>query len=209
MKKCIHEALSISLMTTLCCPWLVACNDADNSMASLENADRTLVIEVGAASTGLMKKDETATDTETETDDAEGDPVKKQVIQQCRGVFTGTVEGWKVAGSENKLGLTPTQAIAVRLTGSQNSLSLVIKAKEGETAPVTFPGICLVLAGNQPHVQATLNGVSLEHFKVVGHGNGGTVDIELQSGSILPEGATEDLGKHVTVTVKDASATVP
>jgi hypothetical protein len=173
---------------------LAACGKKDDEA---ETAGRTVVVEVGAAAASLTG------DTAPESEDE--NTVKTQEIQQCRDVFSGTVEGWKVSGSENEVSITPSEAFAIKITGNQNVLNLVIKAKEGETAPVSFPGVCLVLAGNKPTVKATLTDVTLEQFKVVGNGNDGRVDVLLEGAAALPEGTTEDLGKHVTVSVQDAT----
>ncbi|HYX38872.1 MAG TPA: hypothetical protein VE954_37680 [Oligoflexus sp.] len=185
----------MSLWAAVSVPMLMACGQSDDEETS---SSRTVTVEVGQA-TALSRMD----DDETMEEEEGGDGVKAQDIQQCRDVFTGTVEGWKVAGSDNAASIEATQAFAVKITGNENSLNLIIKAKEGATAPVSFPGVCLVLAGNKPKVQASFSGVALEHFKVVGNGNQGTVEVKLEGGATLPEGATEDLGKHVTVTVTE------
>ncbi|MDQ3234886.1 MAG: hypothetical protein M3Q07_24025 [Pseudobdellovibrionaceae bacterium] len=185
----------IRILAVVCFPMLTACGKSDDEETA---TSRTVTVEVGP-STALKMMDDDEVVEEEEGDDG----VKAQDIQQCRDVFTGTVEGWKVAGSDNAASIEATQAFAVKITGNENSLNLIIKAKEGETAPVSFPGVCLVLAGNKPKVQASFTGVALEHFKVVGNGNQGTVEVKLEGGATLPEGATEDLGKHVTVTVTE------
>lgn len=169
---------------------LSACgSDSDES-----STGRTMVVEVGDGQPGLRLLEETI----------EGDgSVSEGEIQQCADVFEGDVQGWKVAGDQNAVELEVTQAFAAKITGNQNSLNLIIKAKEGETGLVSFPGVCLVMAGNQPSVSVTLNGVTVETFKVVANGNKGSLTIKLEGGSELPDGATDDLGKHVTVTVAE------
>lgn len=168
-----------------------ACGSSDKESAA---AGRTMVVEVGDGVPGLYLGDTAPESTDTSD-------VSAKEIQQCKDLFTGTVDGWKIAGSENNVSIEATQAFAVKITGHQNILNLTIKAKEGETSVVNFPGMCLVLGGNQPTVNVVLNGVALEHFKVIAQGNSGKIDVKLQKEATLPEGTEADIGKHATMTV--------
>jgi hypothetical protein len=194
MKRSFQNLVLFSLTGSMLSLAAACGKDSDS-----DNSGRTMVVEVGDGQPGLRLADETPP--------VEGDgSVSSAEIQQCAGVFEGQVEGWKVSGSQNNVSLSPTQAFATKITGNENSLNLIIKAKEGETSLVAFPGLCLVLAGNQPNVNVTLNAVTVTTFKVIANGNKGTVNITLEKGAVLPAGATDDLGKHVTVTVVDNSA---
>lgn len=167
---------------------LVACGD-DSKEASTSD---TMIVEVGGGQTGFRLLND--------VENPEGS-VSETEIKQCEDVFQGPVAGWKISGSQNLISMEPTEAFATKITGNKNRLNLVIKAKDGETEVVSFPGVCLILGGNQPTVDLSLQGVSLDKLKVVARGNSATLSIALSDNAKIPEGSVAELGKHVSVTV--------
>jgi hypothetical protein len=171
---------------------LIACGkDADKDAGT-----STILVEVGDGQPGLH-----IAEASVESDGT----VSEAEVKQCADVFSTDVQGWKISGNQNQVDLQPSQAFATKVTGNRNNLNIIIKAKEGETGVVSFPGLCLVLAGNQPTVNVSLESVSLETFKVIANGNKGTLNITLKADAAIPEGTSSDLGKHVTVTVTEES----
>ena len=192
MKMISHTIFSLSLLMSFI-PVLTSCgSDSKESPTS-----QTMVVEVGDGQPSLrLTEDGAATDSEGSVSTAE--------IKHCEDVFAGPVVGWKISGNQNQVDLSPTQAFATKITGNQNKLNLIIKAKEGETELVTFPGVCLVLGGNQASVTLTLQSVSLVNLKVVAKGNSGSLSITLADDAKIPDSAVDDLGKHVTVSVTES-----
>lgn len=180
---------SISFVTFLTAALAITACGKDSDSESSDG----IVVEVGDGQADLRLA-ETAMDSDGSVSEAE--------ISQCGNVFAGEIESWKISGNQNVVDLKPTQAFATKITGNQNSLNLTIKAKEGEVGVVRFPGLCLVLGGNQPTVNLTLDAVSLDTLKIVARGNNGKINIKIQGDAAIPAGSVDDLGKHVSVNVE-------
>lgn len=183
MKRSINFVTSLSVALAI-----TACGKDSDSVSS-----DGIIVEVGDGQADLRLA-ETTMDSDGSVSEAE--------ISQCGNVFTGDIESWKISGNQNVVDLKPTQAFATKITGNQNSLNLTIKAKEGESGVVRFPGLCLVLGGNQATVNLTLDAVSLDTLKIVARGNSDKINITIQGDAVIPAGSEDDLGKHVTVNVE-------
>ncbi len=89
----------------------------------------------------------------------------------------------KVAGSQKDISLTPTEALAIRLTGNLNKVTLKLSA----TLPTTkLPAVCIFVAGNQNKISMDVNMV-VGKIYVRARGNQALVEAQVNKDGVIED----------------------
>ena len=119
----------------------------------------------------------TASEAEGDDDEGVAQPTEAE-IQKCSDHFGETVKGLQLSGNKATSSIESGDFIAVRLSGNQAAINILLTAKEGEEP--TLKGICIVSSGNKPTANVVLNGVSVDKVLYLASGNGAKAHFEVK-----------------------------
>lgn len=104
-----------------------------------------------------------------------------------------------VSGNMNNITIRSTSVLALRITGNQSKVTLDLSKTTG-----SIPGICVFLAGNQPHIDIDL-GVSVGRMLYVARGNQASGSIRMESSGDIKSSFFDLRGNSPSVMISGAS----
>jgi hypothetical protein len=160
-------------------------------------------------------------------DKAEEDKEDEAMVKGCSEFYgKDRANIIRISGSKQVVDITPSDIIAIKITGNKNLARLVVGAPSedeevssaslledsGEAPTAGTPageelllpkamGICVWLAGNQPKVEVDLSDVMVGKLGVVSRGNQASTDVKVNKGAEIVGLMTNFRGNKGSLTI--------
>lgn len=148
-------------------------------------------------------EDEAETEEEAESEEENEEKAVKEPteaeIAQCSKHFDEDVKGLKISGNKNTAEISKADIVAVRLTGNQSSVNILLTS-DGEGTE-SIKGVCIIATGNKPATNLVLTDVNVGKVVYMASGNSSTAAFEVSEESTMTDFEANLKGKDHSLSV--------
>ncbi len=144
-------------------------------------------------------------DTGEEDEDDGAEDLSEDELEACGDLYDGSHDIVRVAGNQQVVTLTPTDVLAVKVTGNRNQVSVTLEEVDAKTGTKTgatgttgstgdsgadepdFAGLCFLLAGNQARATVANVDARLGTFAYLGRGNQPEAVLDIQKAASVDD----------------------
>lgn len=170
-------------------------DDTESNSADYQSNEEPEANTDGDLATEEIEITEDETDAESPSEDEGVKAASESEIAQCSKLFGQKVDGVKISGSSSHVDLSPSQFLAVKMTGNKNSANLLVTVSPDDDTtgdlnlddetPYDIEGLCIIVAGNQPTVNVVVNDAKIGSVYYVATGNGAKANFEVKDGASM------------------------